>query len=613
MPFERPKELGWEFGAQSLEELGIQLQNALRERVKNQMLNEPSLYEREPDPHPQLRGPASPLDKLMTLMERGGDFINSMIAPVDPQTGMPNAGFGNVNVPGGRMLSGGVPRSKVKELIKQYKETPVDIFNPRTRDILFENIPLNKAKKAVKTANEGLDIRRYDWTPPDLQDIEDAFSARQPIRPTYFSNLQSTFSNPKLPEKLDAKQVKNFLASRPGVTKDEMKWSGLDDLLEQRQGNITKKEMLNHLEENNIQVVETTAVSKPDPAPSWTSVARQGSTKFHSWTQPGGYNYREIKLVWGNAQNTKIPVEGNNLPFQESIPRFESPHFNEPNILAHFRTKDRMTPDGKKVLFVEEIQSDWHQMTRDVEKRKEWNKKLADAGIIDKDTASFNAANPRPKPPDAPFSKTWPELAMKRIMRMASEEGYDAIGWTTGEMQTNMYRKALPQVNRIKYNPIDQEMSVFDNRGLEMTRKKVPPEMLPEEIGQKNAENLLFNPSHRSVAHGEMTLDGPLTIGKEGMNTFYDQVLPQTANKLVKKWGARVVKSPLRIAPIGIATRDAEGLIPKLALSDIHFLPISPTMRESAKKAFPLFVGAGAALGLESIYEQTNPSNRPSQ
>jgi hypothetical protein len=42
---------------------------------------------------------------------------------------------------------------------------------------------------------------------------------------------------------------------------------------------------------------------------------------------------------------------------------YRSTHFDQPNILAHLRVNDR-TVDGKKTLFVEEIQSDWHQAGR---------------------------------------------------------------------------------------------------------------------------------------------------------------------------------------------------------------------------------------------------------
>ena len=41
--------------------------------------------------------------------------------------------------------------------------------------------------------------------------------------------------------------------------------------------------------------------------------------------------------------------------------------------------------------------------------------------------------------PNAPFKSSWPELALKRMIREASEQGYDAIGWTPGEVQAARY------------------------------------------------------------------------------------------------------------------------------------------------------------------------------
>jgi hypothetical protein len=70
-------------------------------------------------------------------------------------------------------------------------------------------------------------------------------------------------------------------------------------------------------------------------------------TKYHDYTLPNGENYREVLIQYPNVKSKD----------------FESSHFDEPNILAHMRVTDR-TIDGKKTLFVEEIQSDWHQAGR---------------------------------------------------------------------------------------------------------------------------------------------------------------------------------------------------------------------------------------------------------
>jgi hypothetical protein len=41
--------------------------------------------------------------------------------------------------------------------------------------------------------------------------------------------------------------------------------------------------------------------------------------------------------------------------------------------------------------------------------------------------------------PSAPFEKNWAELAMKRMLRYAAENGFDKVAWTTGEQQAERY------------------------------------------------------------------------------------------------------------------------------------------------------------------------------
>ena len=47
---------------------------------------------------------------------------------------------------------------------------------------------------------------------------------------------------------------------------------------------------------------------------------------------------------------------------------YRSTHYDEPNILAHVRFNERTDADGKRVLFIEEVQSDWMQQKRKDEK-----------------------------------------------------------------------------------------------------------------------------------------------------------------------------------------------------------------------------------------------------
>ena len=49
---------------------------------------------------------------------------------------------------------------------------------------------------------------------------------------------------------------------------------------------------------------------------------------------------------------------------------FTASHWDDPDVLAHYRVSDMTGPNGEKVLYVDEIQSDWHQKARDARKRE---------------------------------------------------------------------------------------------------------------------------------------------------------------------------------------------------------------------------------------------------
>src|SRR6185436_13149364 len=81
--------------------------------------------------------------------------------------------------------------------------------------------------------------------------------------------------------------------------------------------------------------------------------------------------------------------------------------------------------------------------------------------------------------PSAPFSKSWHELAMKRMLRFAAEHGYDKLGWTTGDMQNERYDLSK-QVSRILLHSNTKNdigaplmLSAFDKNGTQIMNKGV--------------------------------------------------------------------------------------------------------------------------------------------
>lgn len=100
-----------------------------------------------------------------------------------------------------------------------------------------------------------------------------------------------------------------------------------------------------------------------------------------------------------------------------------SSHFNERNILLHIRSKLRTTRDGCRVLFIEEIQSDWHQAIARYGRH---------SGI-----------------PLAPFRREWATLALKLMLMHVVAEGLDGLAWSDAKVHELRYDKLMTPLRRL--------------------------------------------------------------------------------------------------------------------------------------------------------------------
>lgn len=350
---------------------------------------------------------------------------------------------------------------------------------------------------------------------------------RQPVKP-FFSKLQRTIEQ-KMSKKQEARSVMNMLVAA-GVKADELKWSGIMDFL--RDKNIaTKQEVLDFLRANELQIQEVMKSSNGDEA-------QNGETKYSKYTLPRGENYRELLFI---------------LPGKQ---QYKSHHWVEANVFAHTRLDDRTDTDGDKVLFVEEIQSDWHQLGR----------KLGYDSV-----------------PEAPFSKTWHEFVLKRLLRYAAENGYDKIAWTTGEQQNDRYslRKHIKEIRYRKMKDGAYEVMPKTTRNsfigdIYFSSIEEVEEFVGKEVAQKilNNEGVIGDiPSNRYSKNENkiMVLSGNgLEIGGEGMKGFYDKIVPEFLNKYGKKWGAKVEKSSMTIKNNKVSEQPSMNITPAMRESVMY-------------------------------------------
>jgi hypothetical protein len=467
----------------------------------------------------------------------------------------------------------------------------------------------------------------------------------------FYSQLEAAVQ--PLQNKGTGQQYLAQIQKTAGVKPEEIQWTGLDTFLQDRQS-VTKTEIQDYLNANRVDVQEVRLEASTGQRIPLTNeeqarlnVLREreqteglggleseeysdllnkeiafeefyDKTRFSDYTLPGGENYREILLTLPSSRpsiKNMSPAEYNaavEAADRAGVQDFQTTHFDQLNILAHLRVNDR-TVDGKKTLFVEEIQSDWHQAGRKKGYKistDKWNelsnlyqKELTgplSQKEIDRiaELEKLGEQTSRESVPDAPFKTSWHELSLKRAIQEAAEKGYDQIAFTTGKTQAERYDLskqinsiAVPSIlgnsRSVRINaPSESFKMMVDNNGIVTgyySATQFTGKPLDEVVGKEMAAKIMEATEPKEFSG----LD--LQVGGEGMKGFYDNILPKSLDKLGKKFGAKVGKTEM------------DGV-------EVWQMDITPQMRESVTtKGQPLFaipaIGAGL-LGAGMMQEE---------
>jgi hypothetical protein len=334
----------------------------------------------------------------------------------------------------------------------------------------------------------------------------------------FYSPLEKIINETKF-DKLPAKQWIDKFAKG-----EEAKWTGLTDWLAQQQGSVSKADIQQYLKDNRIEVVEVVkgyyskqvdelykkleAKNKGREFDDWDVkdqdewMAKRGEpqeTKFSQYQLEGEKeNYKEVLVTFPQSkqqkeinrladkygvENTYISLRTSNatdseLEFVRSLKndQFKSSHFDEKNILVHLRMNTRTDAEGKKVLFLEEVQSDWGQKGKkegfEIKEEDRWNfepikrngetvawkielksdKNIGGIGNTKEDAikdankrygTEINTLEKQQKgTPSAPFvtdTNAWTKLGLKVALKEAVKQGADKIAWSTGTQQFNRW------------------------------------------------------------------------------------------------------------------------------------------------------------------------------
>ena len=415
------------------------------------------------------------------------------------------------------------------------------------------------------------------------------------------------------------------------------------------EGKISYAQLRNTVSNNQIQIqafdTQINEINKTIPP-----------TKYQRYQLPGGENYREILLTlptnmseynkYTQVLREKYGQGGfQNLPLtdierarldkfyaaEEATP-YKSSHFDEPNILAHIRVNDRVDADGKKMLLIEEIQSDWHQAGREKGYKGQFKDLPNDYKIeskTDKDGYSYyevldpqgnvfakdyskgsvtNQAINRLNEtvggvPDAPFKDTWYQLALKRVLKHAADNGYERVGLTTGKQQAERFDLSK-QISKVMWDKDTGRLTAYDKNATErrqsgrtvIDESGVTESKLADYIGKEAAQKLIKESPDEDGVRFLSGLD--LQVGGEGMKKYYDEIYPKFLDKYGKKWNARVGETQVDT----VMQRAENSMIPKMGQEPVRYIDITPEMKGAVSKGQPLFAATPALpLGAQGL------------
>lgn len=360
--------------------------------------------------------------------------------------------------------------------------------------------------------------------------------------PTFYSKLQREIQNFK-GEKIGAASVESYLKGK-GVKDEEIKWSGIRTFLEGKKS-VNKQELMQYLRDNELQIEEkilggdvdqnvwsngyntvytdryydpvSNAEFKGEDDFRKEAVKRAAEDRIQekdiifnisddymsAETEDGevileamlpdvyelrdaeyepsnGTRWEDYKLDGGkNYREVLFSIPGSDYSNQAMQTHWKG----DKGVLAHARLQDFDSADGGKVLFVEEIQSDWHNAAQKATTLNQSHIKKAKAAsgkdlyyLIDNKTgneitrATQNEIEThnvedihsylieKNSVPDAPFRNNYTDYVLKNLLRMAAEGDYDYLAWTTGKMQEGRWSDQYAEGYRIEY---DQQIPKF--------------------------------------------------------------------------------------------------------------------------------------------------------
>lgn len=320
------------------------------------------------------------------------------------------------------------------------------------------------------------------------------------------------------------------------------------------------------------------------------------NTRFGEYTEPGGDNYREFLIKYNDPK----------VSFDES-------HFNEENVIAHFRTKDRTTSDGKKVFYIEEIQSDWGQKGRsegfELTKKEleDIDLKLADAKLKYKNL--LNTFTIKQGNKQIPFADWYVSRRKELATSEYDKKQLENIDLTSSmrdefknQVSANFIFKNGKQVNGLRDSKFmkevydaQEQINFYQNEPNMRNIPKAPFITDTDKWTQLTLKRILSKAVDEgydfvSITPGKAQMD---RWNDEGVAKFYDEIVPKNAEKIVKKLDKNAIQKDKKINYNEVR----QGTVYNQERFSIE---LTPQLKEKVKKGMAMFSATPLVVGQEN-------------
>jgi len=301
-------------------------------------------------------------------------------------------------------------------------------------------------------------------------------------------------------------------------------------------------------------------------------------------------------------------------------------HYKYSNVFAHARFNTREI-DGKKTLFIEELQSDWihkgkkegfkteipeedmkrlHEIEAKVKKLKlpsgKDAKEVFDKHLIEISKLKLEQSDIimkyEGKVPNIPFKNNWQDVVLKRLIRYAAENDFDAIALAGGNIQADRYDLSnhIDSISIKKSERADGKIylqAVTKDQGTVALDHHIYPNQLEEYVGKDLAKKII-NDLPNLDKMKDNTVEGlnysglDLKIGGEGLKVMYDEIFSKSLKNIGKKFDAKLIEKVMKSkissdepdwGVNGDERFDDEGWY-KQEENEVWFMDLTPSMKK---------------------------------